>query len=206
MFTGVHSFRVIPCRTVLWLVATLNWSPGWWWRWRNGTCGSRRRRRRWTSAGVQLGPRAKATAQFLHYQLGLSLNRCRNALARMFGLTSSRAALCRAAEVTGDETGWRVGGGRAWLWVATCPKATLYKVTPGRGFDDAKLLFDENYAGVSVCACRRRTWLSSRLSSRARRGPGPQRGHARVGRPVECCLGRLVTGQRGLDLARGRYR
>ena len=124
------------------------------------------------AAGVQLGPRAKATAQFLHYQLGLSLNRCRNALARMFGLTSSRAALCRAAEVTAaalvpthtaivktvneaaavtaDETGWRVGGGRAWLWVVTCPKATLYKVTPGRSFDDAKLLLDENYAGVLV--------------------------------------------------------
>ena len=124
------------------------------------------------AAGVQLGPRAKATAQFLHYQLGLSFDRCRDALARMFGLMSSRAALCRAAEVTAaalvpthtaivktvneapavtaDETGWRVGGGRAWLWVVTCPKATLYKVTPGRGFDDAKLLLDENYAGVLV--------------------------------------------------------
>ena len=40
------------------------------------------------AAGVQLGPRAKATAQFLHYQLGLSLDRYRDALVRMFGLTS----------------------------------------------------------------------------------------------------------------------
>ena len=55
-----------------------------------------------------------------------------------------------AAAVTADETGWRVGGGRAWLWVVTCPKATLYKITPGRGFDDAKLLLEENYAGVLV--------------------------------------------------------
>lgn len=124
------------------------------------------------AAGVQLGPRAKATAQFLHYQLGLSFDRCRDALVRLFGLTSSRAALCRAAgvnaivlapthaaivktvntapAVTADETGWRVGGQRAWLWVVTCPKATLYKVTPGRGFDDAKLLLDETYAGVLV--------------------------------------------------------
>ena len=53
------------------------------------------------AAGVQLGPRAKAVAQFLHYQLGLSFARCADALRRMFGLSSSRAALCRAAEVTG---------------------------------------------------------------------------------------------------------
>ena len=124
------------------------------------------------AAGVQLGPRAKALAQFLHYQLGLSFARCADALSRMFGLSSSRAALCRAADVTGkalapthktieaavntaaavtaDETGWRVGGRRAWLWVVTCPKATLYKVTPGRSFDDAKLLLGEDYAGVLV--------------------------------------------------------
>ena len=121
---------------------------------------------------MQLGPRAKALAQFLHYQLGLSFARCADALSRMFGLSSSRAALCRAADVTGkalapthktieaavntaaavtaDETGWRVGGRRAWLWVVTCPKATLYKVTPGRSFDDAKLLLGEDYAGVLV--------------------------------------------------------
>ena len=165
----------------------------------------------------------------MHYQLGLSLNRCRNALARMFGLTSSRAALCRAAEVTAaalvpthtaivktvneapavtaDETGWRVGGGRAWLWVATCPKATLYKVTPGRGFDDAKLLLDENYAGVSVCAWPTEDMavVKAVVAGATRSGPAA-RPRPRVGRPVECCLGRLVTGQRGLDLARGRYR
>ena len=137
------------------------------------------------AAGVQLGPRAKATAQFLHYQLGLSFDRCRDALARMFALTSSRAALCRAANVTAtalapthaaiervvntsaavtaDETGWRVGGGRAWLWVVTCPKATLYKITPGRGFDDAKLLLEENYAGVLV----RDGWAPYRAYSKA---------------------------------------
>ena len=52
--------------------------------------------------------------------------------------------------MTADETGWRIGGRRAWLWIVTCPKATLYKVTPGRSFDDAKLLLDEQYAGVLV--------------------------------------------------------
>jgi hypothetical protein len=34
-----------------------------------------------------------------------------------------------------DETGWRVGGEGAWLWVAATRGATAYWVADGRSFD-----------------------------------------------------------------------
>ncbi len=36
-----------------------------------------------------------------------------------------------------DESGWRVGGEGAWLWVATSTGATCYWVAGGRDFDEA---------------------------------------------------------------------
>ena len=124
------------------------------------------------AAGVMLGPRALGIGHLLHYRYGLSFGRCAAILSEMFGLKVSRAALCRAAAstavelapthaliretvnaapaVTADETGWRVGGGRRWLWVVTSPAATLFRVCEGRGFDDAKTLLDADYSGVLV--------------------------------------------------------
>ena len=49
-----------------------------------------------------------------------------------------------------DETGWRLNGETAWLWVATTPEATAYNVTTGRGFDDACDLVTKDYSGVIV--------------------------------------------------------
>lgn len=36
-----------------------------------------------------------------------------------------KAHLSAAASLTMDETGWRIGGEPAWLWVATIDDATL---------------------------------------------------------------------------------
>ena len=52
--------------------------------------------------------------------------------------------------VTPDETGWRVGGERHWLWVFTTPDTTVYAICPGRGFDDAATVLGTDYAGVLV--------------------------------------------------------
>jgi len=49
-----------------------------------------------------------------------------------------------------DETGWRVGGIGAWLWVATSKEATAYNVADGRGFDEARMLLDEDFSGTLV--------------------------------------------------------
>ncbi len=92
------------------------------------------------AAASQVGPKAKAWAAWLHYELGLSLGKCARLLGRL-GIPVTPGALCAGAQTTGaalvpvhqeivrrvnasrlvvmDETGWRVGGFGAWLWIAT---------------------------------------------------------------------------------------
>lgn len=123
------------------------------------------------AAGSQVGPVAKGWAVWLHYGLGLSFAKCARLLARL-GVEVTPGALCQAAQATGgdlvpvhaeivrrvndaavvvmDETGWRVGGEGAWLWVATTTQATAYNVADGRGFAEATDLIDSNYDGVIV--------------------------------------------------------
>ena len=123
------------------------------------------------AAASQVGPVAKGWAAWLHYGLGLSFAKCAALLARL-GIDVTAGALCQAAQTTGtalvpvhaeivrrindspavvmDETGWRVGGHGAWLWVATCADATAYNVAEGRGFDQACDLVDGDYDGVIV--------------------------------------------------------
>lgn len=123
------------------------------------------------AACSQLGPRAKALAAWLHYGLGLSFGRCAQVLAQ-FGITVTRGALssgaqttstalvptqtaiCRrvsdAAAVTMDETGWRVNGRGAWLWVATTADTVAYDVAGGRGFTQATNLVPDTYDGILI--------------------------------------------------------
>lgn len=123
------------------------------------------------AAGSQVGPVSKAWAAWLHYGLGLSFAKCARLLARL-GIEVSAGALCQAAQTTGtdlvrvqgeivgrindskqvvmDETGWRVGGLSAWLWVATSSEASAYNVADGRGFEQACHLVEEDYDGVIV--------------------------------------------------------
>jgi transposase len=49
-----------------------------------------------------------------------------------------------------DETGWRIGGWPAWLWVATTRDLTVYNVAEGRGFAEATLIVDADYHGTLV--------------------------------------------------------
>lgn len=123
------------------------------------------------AAGSQVGPTAKAWAMWLHYGLGLSFAKCAQVLGRL-GINVTAGAVCSAAQSTGsdlvsvheeivgrlndapmvvlDETGWRVGGHRQWLWIATNGDATAYDVAGGRGFDEACRLIDEGYDGTIV--------------------------------------------------------
>jgi len=123
------------------------------------------------AAGSGLGPRAKSFAHWLHYALGLSFAKSAQALGRLgvpvtagalsSGAQSTGAALVpvhqeivatinRSAMVVPDETGWRVGGEGAWLWVVTTEGATAYNVADGRGFEEATDLLDEDFGGVIV--------------------------------------------------------
>ena len=123
------------------------------------------------AAGAQIGPNAKAWAAWLHYGLGLSFVKCTKLLARL-GINVTAGALCTAAQSTGtvlvpvhadlikranqsksitmDETGWRINGHGAWLWVATSRDVTIYHVADDRSFDSATVLIDADYTGVII--------------------------------------------------------
>ena len=64
------------------------------------------------------------------------------------------AALCAQVRgrpvVSPDETGWRAGGVRHWLWAFATPDTTVYTIRPGRGFDDAATILGANFDGVLV--------------------------------------------------------
>jgi hypothetical protein len=47
-----------------------------------------------------------------------------------------------------DETGWRVGGAKAWLWAFVGQGVTVYRVAGGRGDLDAVAVLGADYAGT----------------------------------------------------------
>ena len=95
------------------------------------------------AASVQLGPEVVALVVELHTHLGVPLAKVAHLLQTRFGLTvtpgglaqvlhraardaaPTYTALCKqireAPVVTPDETGWRVGAVRHWLWVFATP-------------------------------------------------------------------------------------
>ena len=121
------------------------------------------------AAGAQLGPRAVALAAWLSKGLGVPADK----IARLFvqlglritpgGVTQAVARAARRCQptyqalaegvraspvVAPDETGWRVGGCKAWLWAFVGAQVTLYRIAHGRGYADAVAVLGEGYAGV----------------------------------------------------------
>lgn len=54
----------------------------------------------------------------------------------------------RGQDANVDETGWKQGGQRRWLWVAVTKLVTAFQVTLGRGYEDFKALLGADYGGV----------------------------------------------------------
>jgi transposase len=124
------------------------------------------------AAGVQLGPRAHASITWLNKRLGLSHGKIRQLFAELFGVQISRstsarschrtARRCEAAleqvkrdvrgspQVTPDETGWRVGGNKAWLHAFAAPQATCYVIDPTRSGQPAEDLLGPDWDGRMV--------------------------------------------------------
>ena len=76
---------------------------------------------------------------------------CR-AMQRLAACQAHRDALVEALRaspvVYADETGWKQGGRRVWLWVFTNLRETVYEILPGRGFEQAASVLGKNYAGT----------------------------------------------------------
>ena len=127
------------------------------------------------SAAVQYGPRLLGFAADLKHRLGVSYRRCSSVLFTLTGVVVASAALVRsghrlrklaqpsydrlveAAKTSAvqhvDETGWKIGGRSAWLWVFADEHATLYRIRKSRAHDVVVEVLGEEFAGVLVSDC-----------------------------------------------------
>ena len=137
------------------------------------------------AAAVQLGPQTVALAVLLNKRCGLPYGKIAALLRDRFGLTVTRGGLVHAVHraarqahpsydalcatvrgspvVTPDETSWRVGSDRQWLWVFVTPETTVYAIQPGRGLAQAAAVIGIDYAGILV----RDGWQSYRQFTQA---------------------------------------
>jgi transposase len=124
------------------------------------------------AAGEQLGPKAHALMSVLNKRLGLSHGKIAWMFERVFRLKIDRSTSARsgirtarhlaaaygqirddvraAEEVTPDETGWRVGGGKAWLHAFATAQTTCYEIDPTRSGDVAQRLLGLDWNGRLV--------------------------------------------------------
>lgn len=65
-------------------------------------------------------------------------------------LTHLRQQLVRTHSLHADETGWRVGGEPAWLWVLASETITLYQIAASRGHEVVETML-AGFAGVLHC-------------------------------------------------------
>jgi transposase len=127
------------------------------------------------AAAVQFGPRLLGFAADLKHRLGVSYRKTASVLLTLTGLVVGAAALARSGhrlrrlarasyerlvEATRqsdalhvDETGWKIGGRSAWLWVFADTHATLYRIRPSRGHEVVVETLGEDYPGVLVSDC-----------------------------------------------------
>jgi transposase len=52
-----------------------------------------------------------------------------------------------------DETGWKIGGHNAWLWVFTNEQLSVYLIDPRRGHEVVESILGTDFAGVLVSDC-----------------------------------------------------
>jgi len=124
------------------------------------------------AAASQLGPRAVALGAHLNKGLGLSFEKCTVLYETAFGIDVSPGGLCQALHrlarateptyealvasvqaapvVSADETGWKVGGDKTWLWTFATRDLTVYAIHDGRGFDQAASVLGADYAGMLI--------------------------------------------------------
>lgn len=124
------------------------------------------------AAREQLGAQAHALMSVLNKQMGLSHGKVAWLFEKVFHLRINRSTSVRSVERTGrccepayeqirqdvraaeqvtpDETGWRVGGYKAWLHAFATPRATYYDIDPTRSIAPAQRLLGLDWSGWLV--------------------------------------------------------
>jgi transposase len=112
----------------------------------------------------------------------MSYGRIADRFEKGFGLITNRSALNRAVGrlavrleptyerimeqarsrlmLSPDETGWKIGGHKAWLHVAATREESVFRITRGRGQGDAETLIGREYCGTIV----RDGWIGYRAA------------------------------------------
>jgi transposase len=122
----------------------------------------------------RIGPRIKALAHILHYVHGAPVRKTpailedltgvrltqgaitQNALQQAAGAVGERCKTLRAsvreqAVVHTDDTGWRVGGDRAFLMAFVNPALSVYQIRPRHRNEEVRELIPADFGGVMVC-------------------------------------------------------
>ncbi len=127
------------------------------------------------AAAIQLGPNALGLAAELKHGLGVSYGKTARLLERCWGVQVARSTVARADErlanhlaptyqqlllrlrtsevVHVDETGWKVAGRSAWLWVFTNDSLSVYTIDPTRAHNVVERILGTDFAGVLGCDC-----------------------------------------------------
>ena len=127
------------------------------------------------AAAVQLGPRVLGLAAELKHGMGVPYRKIERVFSVGYGLALSPGGLARGAQrlarqgaptykrliqvlrtsavVNADETSWKIGGEKAWLWVFTNPAVTVYVIDPTRAHEVAEQVLGEEFDGVLGCDC-----------------------------------------------------
>src|SRR5262249_60107046 len=120
-----------------------------------------------------------------------------------------------------DETGWKIGGRSAWLWVFADAHVTLYRIRPSRGHDVVVEVLGEDFGGVLVSdcflaydplACDKQKCLAHLLKTCGEIERSKPRGAVRFSRRVAALLRKAMALKRrraalsphGYAVARGR--
>jgi transposase len=127
------------------------------------------------AAAVQIGPRALGLAAEFKHGLGVPYRKVEHVLEEALGLRVAPGTLERAGQrlaakaeptyqlllstlrqeplVNGDETGWKVAGRNAWLWVFTSAGLTVYTIDRRRSHEVAERILGKDFAGILSCDC-----------------------------------------------------
>ena len=119
------------------------------------------------AAASQVGPEAQAAVVLLNKIPGLPHGKIADVFKSLFGIVLSRGAVARIILrvarrlepthqaivksmpaqpfVSLDETGWRIGGQKAWLHVLVAEQVTCYQIAFSRGFDVPQSILGADY-------------------------------------------------------------